>query len=607
MLLDGSSKSHQSDDISLNAASSTPNNPVQSKQINLINELSRTHLLPFLVPAIPPTELLSALHAQGFSDSLDVLQWVRGQTLVNIFDFEIWEFSQEKCSWDVNVSQVLEWISHWQQIDVTFAAQRFFELEEETIVLILSKLFQVIPVGYSENENELVENEWLSLDKRFYLIPQIPSDSDIIDVLKPFVDSMYAVDFKFAGSCFAHAAMLVRHEVMEEGERIRNSRLSDQGFVSQEEAHRILFSQTDKTLREYIQQRKNAKRIKMQTQSPTASLDLLDEQRAAIQHRVFEVIRTEEHNDSRNLIRLACAQDLPQIVGSQKQNTALEHFYDDEEFLQGVSESIEKSCQLWLNHFHAATQSIQHSPAQSSLLIDEIFSNMREENPALWGDLKSHLARCTNMLISHTKMTFAAPKTLEEMTAVTRGFLNLGLELAWENRTDLGWTFDEKSVDEPNSSPEKKMQNMTEGLQVYGLEFFFQYAWLQIQNLQRDMIKIVEAADSQNQWHTPKEITFADGTKHAISLDKMIATGRCTEIRRFIDSLYVHLPEEIYVVLSSFFAKIPRLSLAFDATSSLSPVFQQSRNFQTQQDFQEMARFSRNLNTYLAKSLEASS
>ena len=86
-------------------------------------------LLPFLAQTAPAHLLYRSIMAHGMEDSVEVLEWIRGEQLQKILDFDIWENSYEFQVPDISANKFLSWLRVWLEIEPEFAAKRFFELE----------------------------------------------------------------------------------------------------------------------------------------------------------------------------------------------------------------------------------------------------------------------------------------------------------------------------------------------------------------------------------------------------------------------------------------------------------------------------------------------
>lgn len=191
--------------------------------------------LPFVLQLMPAQRIVSLLDEVGLEDAAEIVEWVRGEQLIRVFDLELWSTGvNAEGVLQISTQRFVEWIKVWNEIAPEFAAERFLELEEESIVVLCRRLFDIVPLGL-ENGQQDDGRFFRTDDGKFYLRVR-DVDPDVEDVLMGFVRSLFGVDMAMAGRVFAYAAMLVEAESHEEAERWRRGRLSDAGFVTGAEA-----------------------------------------------------------------------------------------------------------------------------------------------------------------------------------------------------------------------------------------------------------------------------------------------------------------------------------------------------------------------------------
>ena len=197
--------------------------------------------LPVLVQTLPPHSLFLLLRSSDLHENLELVEWIRGKPLQKILDFDVWTFDTSLSTEDISEHAVMVWVQAWLAIGKSFTAERFFELEEETQSLILTKFFTILPDSIANIDDQIRDNWMKTPDNRFFLQP-VSSDGTDFEFLSQFVDALYSYDMGKAGFVFSVASLLIRQETLELAQKWRNARLADQGFVPQDEARAILFS-----------------------------------------------------------------------------------------------------------------------------------------------------------------------------------------------------------------------------------------------------------------------------------------------------------------------------------------------------------------------------
>lgn len=428
--------------------------------------LSSQPMLPFLVPLISPQLLYRSLMAHGMEDSLDVIQWIQGKQLHQILDYDVWEYSKDLQTPDIGVGQILNWIRLWLEIGSEFAAERFFELEEELIVLALTKLFEIMPVGINSTVDDMCDGWDQTPDKRFFIKSSFQEMDDDFYLLKSFVAALYATDLAFAGSVFSYAAMLIRDEALEEGVRWRAGRLADQGFVSKEEALKTLGAK----------KRGDLKKIGFQSNFNIHNAHE-DEHDA-----IVKLLSKMEPEEGIHFMTLALTGDaLKEIAGNS--DTSIEHFYQDEDFLLTASKQVLQKCQNMLT----AVMSKKAQESMPRLLIENVFSEFNQSHFDIAVQLKERLARIANTMTSVSEHQFDED-TISRSLEVSRGFLNIGLEICLAIPSEFGLCFESNA---------NEIEKGVACLQQAGPEFIFQIGWNAVINLinQIPRIKLENALD----------------------------------------------------------------------------------------------------------------
>lgn len=445
--------------------------------------LSCQPMLPFLVPMISPHLLYRSLMSYGLEESHDVVQWIRGKQLQKVLDFDIWENSDDLESQDISIRQILSWIRIWLDISPEFAAERFFELEEETIVLVLSKLFEIMPVGINNTIDDMCTEWQQTPDKRFFVKSQFQELDDEFFLLRSFVASLYAVDVNYAGSAFSYASMLVRQESLESGLKWRAGRLADQGFISKEEALKILAPKKWGDL----------KKLGLNVKA-YAGLDQ-EEEMESIVHLLSEM--TPE--DGIHYMRLALSHEsIKQIAGNS--DTDPEHFYQDEDFLLTAAEQISekaKSLLIKAQSLTASQSNSRESSCEKRLLIESVLFQIAQNDMEKSTTLKARLSRLSNTIVSASDSCSFDENTIERALAVTRGLLNIGLEICFALPSEIGLECDQYK---------NQIENGLAFLDQLGPEYLFQLGWNCLLNLKNQIPKEAISKWEQEQGHPSAEL-----------------------------------------------------------------------------------------------------
>lgn len=521
-----------------------------------IDWLTTQPLLPFLAQVAPAHLLYRSIMSHGMEDSIEVIEWIRGEQLQKMLDFDIWENSFEFQVVDISASKFMSWLRIWLEIGAEFAAKRFLELEEETIVLILSKIFEIIPEGVSQVTENMKENWWLTTDNKFFLRIR-EEDDDVFELLKPFVDSLYQYNARIAASIFAHAAMLVRQESLEFGLRWKAARLADQGFVSKDDALKILAPKKFEAIKQSIKEAKELEKKRndaLEKFSFRNSSSLVEDNNIndpEIYENMVHFLSSLEPEEGVRYMQLALGiEPLKEIAGSQ--NIAPEYFYEDEDFISETAENIIKICNKLLMRSEFINTRMLN---KQGLLIEQAFYELtnRDLDKALY--LKDRVARLSNIFVSGL-MNSIDNEALGRSIAIVRGILNIGLEVCLLSPNEYGLNLDVKL---------NEIDKSISCIQLLGPEYLFHLGWNILISLQNDLAKeIVEIdlnhIDFKGKLKTIRKINISDSSSLDISLHKLVENQRYPDISMWLASIEVQLPTELFLVFEAFFGRVPMCS-----------------------------------------------
>ncbi|WGL61464.1 DUF6178 family protein [Pigmentibacter sp. JX0631] len=566
-----------------------PENPLAPAVLD-VNWLITQPLLPFLVQVAPAHLIFRSIMVQGMEDSLEVIEWIRGEQLQKVLDFDLWQSPLEHSSGEISFARAVSWIRAWLEIGSNFAAKRFFELDEETIVLVLSKLFQIVPEGVGIISEDIRENWLKTMDNRFYL--QInDEDSETYEILKPFIDDLYSYNPRIAASTFAHAAMLIRQESLADGLKWKEARLSDQGFVSKEDALEILkpkdFLELKKSLAFEIELEK--KKQEVLTKYPKKTLDSANiNYDSEVTDQVVHFLGTLEPEDGIRYMQLALGMDeLKKISGSS--NIDPSYFYEDEDFIAETAEKIVNLCNKILTkiEFHK----VNTKQAYEALLIEEVFAYIVKQNMQQAMLLKERIARTSNVIVS-AFMQNIDNQSISYALQVERGALNIGLQYMLQNKSEF-------SVLDGKILPDVELAAYF--ISTVGPEFVFHLGWNMIHSIPKELSKEILFLDAahenlRNKLKTIQTIKMSDGTEFSIGLDKLVEKHRFADVKKWLSSIEGLLPIEIYLVLEGFFDRVPMLcELITTKTKFSNKLSPTTKPFETLQEINMAKEFIQNI------------
>jgi hypothetical protein len=520
-----------------------------------IDWLTAQPLLPFLVQTAPPSLLYRSFIAHGIEECLEVIEHLRGSQLQKILDFDLWENPSFAQTPDLSKHKVMFWVKTWLQIHPLFAAERFLELEEETIILMISSIFEIIPDGVSYVTDDVKENWWQTIDKKFYLRirENIGNNGENFEVLKIFVDELYKKNPRFADSVFAYSAMLVRQEVLEDALRWRTARLADQGFVTHDDAMQILAPKTVEDLQKMLKNFQKREKEKKAVQEKYPNKNKFLESSSAdpeVFENVFHFLNALDPDQGIRYMQLALGEHtVKQITGSQ--NISPEYFYDDDDFKYEITEKIIQKCTYILTHTE-----FQHikKEGDETLLIEQVLSKINEENMEKSFLLKQKIACLSNVLLASWKCPFDNNMLLEKALLVLRGLLNIGLEACLADPKSFELSFKNFHA----SEVEKSVQC----LDILGLDFLFQLGLSCLVSVQKKLLNTLIEIDVTHekyagQLNTRRKISLSDTSTVYVSIKKLFNQQRFTDIFVWLNSLEQKISAENFFVFESFLERIP--------------------------------------------------
>lgn len=479
--------------------------------------------LPFLIHNLPAHSIYLALQKKDLQENLEIVEWIRGAQLQKIFDFDIWEFSSAFNTNDVSHAAIMPWLQAWLIIGKPFTAERFFELEEETIALILSKLLHIIPNGIGYVSDDIQENWETTPDKRFFIKP-ISDDSTDFEILTSFIDALYSTDMAHAGFLFSTAALLIRQETLEIAQKWRQARLSDQGFVEKQEALALLFSTKNvpKALSEY----------KILSNTNFFAEDATE--------NTLNFLSKLEPEDGVHLIRQILGIDgIKQLTGTQNQNINFSHLYNDVDFLNDCADHIVQISE----HIYKKLEytQVSNKTNDSLLLIEKVFKNFLETDQRILSILKQKVARISNTVASTLSDHYTYQgHIIDTSLTIVRGCLNLGLELCLESKRQDNLTL--KSNEQVTSA--------VLCVESMGIDYIFKLGFNELLHLQKSLLNYLFD-------HKLIEIKQLTSAKNWINSDKFVYSN---EVRLAFEGLLHIIPmmhTELFLQDNQSFDELP--------------------------------------------------
>lgn len=172
--------------------------------------------------------------------------------------------------------------------------------------------------------------------------------------------------------------MLVRQEALDDGLRWKASRLADQGFVSRDEALKVLSPKKFEVLKKSIQEAKELeeKRIKASFKVKEDSVSLPDKNED-IEPELFDSVvhflSVLEPEEGVRYMQLALGNEaVKQITGSQ--NISPEYFYEDEDFISEIAEKIILKCKKILSRVEFSNS---HNFHKKIFLLNKYFVKLQ--------------------------------------------------------------------------------------------------------------------------------------------------------------------------------------------------------------------------------------
>lgn len=523
-----------------------------------VNWLIAQPLLPYLVHTVPTHLLYRSLTEHGLEDSLEVLECVRGETLVRLLDYDLWQSNDYTSSFlsaneDLSAERFLQWVKLWNEISPDFAVERLLDLDEEVIFGCLTAACEIVPVGLNRQQEELTDDYWMTPDNKFGLKLKTP-DEAAFEVVHGLVHSLYKKDVRLAQQVLAHSAMLIREEVIEDARRWRQGRLEDQGFLPSDEARHLLVRKSHKALEELVKiaLKQHSALNAFEGAAPVGSAEspegcatpaARDEDAVA---RIHDVVQKLNSDVLQQEIAAHLTQgDILRLTGhSVLQEDMLA---EEEDLLQAFSEKIVDECQHLLMRLDAHNlKKKQRQDGQSSRLIDRVMFSLSDNDPQLALEMKARVARISNGVLAAFGVVQGSSDVGRILSAL-RGSLNLGLERALKHPERLGIDL---ALDDRSDETALHL------LKLLGPETVFQIGWQTLQDLVEDAVQSVLSA-LPGQASRTFRIQLEDETQIELPVAQLLSAGRYLELRRWLQSILPDASISLRHVLLSTVNRLP--------------------------------------------------
>lgn len=537
-----------------------------------VNWLIAQRELPYLVQCLPAHLLYRSLTEHGIEDSLEVVEWIRGEALIRFMDHDIWTSAQAggnliSDSDQPSGERFIQWIKWWNDISSEFAAQRAVEFDEGLLIGCMTAACEIIPVGLNRTQEELSDDYWITPDNRFGLKMKTADDGDF-DVFHQFVHSLYKQDIKLAQSILAHSAMLLREECIEEARRWRTARLEEQGFVSADEARAMLNPKSNKQLTEIVRTaiRSEPLRHTMQSLSAVSHPDsqsnvLLSDADEEIRDRIAGFIRQQDSDElAAEIERVLGTGEIVRLIGTSAPQSDI--LIQDEDVIDAfVSRLAGQTGQIISSLEAVKMRELRAAVRENSdaFLFDAAMAWLSESDLERIVDYKSRIARTTNAVAAALGVS-GEPAELSRVLVAVHGCLNIGLE---------------RLIKDPHSFALEGltgMENAASGLpeaaqaaailKSTGPEALFQTGWQTLQELSADMLQMLVYIVENNEQLRKKvgtgySVRLSDGEVAGLSVLQLQSRGRYPEVRKWLAELETYFDASVHHILKSALNRLP--------------------------------------------------
>ncbi|MEY3901696.1 MAG: hypothetical protein RL189_1002 [Pseudomonadota bacterium] len=525
--------------------------------------------LPYLVQILPPHLLYRSLLNHGVEDSLEVVEWLRGNALVRLLDYDLWTKTHsygELVAADEQPSgeRFLQWIKWWNEISPEFAAQRVMELDEGLLIGCMTSACEIIPVGLNRSQEELSDDYWITPDNRFGLKMKTFEQSDF-EVFHQFIHALYKQNIRLAQSVLAHSAMLIREESVEEARRWRAGRMEDQGFVDADEARHMLIPKSSKQLADLI---RIALRSESQNSSLTSATEMNEVATGAsaamdddVREQLIDFLNSRDSDElAQEIENCLGTQEIVRLVGTSAPQSDI--LLQDEDVVDAFVERMgARVRQIVLNLEVQKARELRQRVRddKSSLLLDQVMAWLGEESVEKVATYKTRIARTTNAVASALGAAHE-PSELARVLLAVRGCLNIGLERLMAD-TDKFLPAEFSGME----TAETDVQAVIRASKIFsavGPEAVFQTGWQSLQDLAMDSLQMLvftlsKGGKSESKISDEMLVTLSDGQQLKMSVLHLLSRGRYADVRKWLQALHINIDPALGHILHATLNRLP--------------------------------------------------
>jgi len=186
-----------------------------------------------LIQALPVQPLYMEIKSRSIEQCGEIIRSLSDDQFVRMLDMDCWQGNR------VHPKQVMAWLSQQEMVGPESMASRLMEMDEEYQITLLQGLVRC----YDEEEVEKLPDDVrgnlqaMPCYKYFYEI--LTDDPEVQDFIRTLVDSALDASIPYAYALLQYASYSVPNEPEFQLLQFRNSRLEEEGFVSEEEAAQL--------------------------------------------------------------------------------------------------------------------------------------------------------------------------------------------------------------------------------------------------------------------------------------------------------------------------------------------------------------------------------
>lgn len=433
---------------------------------------------------------------------------------------------------------------------------------------------------------EIRENWWLTHDKKFFLKINT-NEEESFEILKQFIDALYAHNIHLTGRLFAYASMLIRQETLEAGLRWRAARITDQGFVSIEEALQTLKPRQINNLKKSIEDAKNISTQK-HPQNPFFIDNFNDKNGEEVKYSsedfdsiVHLLNKLGPDNGTKYINSVLDGEKIKSLTGFS--NTSLEQLYDDEDFINEAAEYIVAETKNVI--LNLEFRSTRHKEA--NLLVEKAISLIAEQDITQLSNIKSAIAYLANCVTALTASGFHS-NAINSSILLTRGAINIGLELCLKMPGEYGLDLKHKD----------QVLNAVDCLNKLGVNFLFHLGWNLLFKMEEKLVdKLIDIdlnhKDYKGKLNTVRHIKLSDNSTMQVSLDKLVSNLRFADIAKWLSSCESMFSNELFFTIKSLLSRVPHYPKTLNEAGNY--VTKETKYFETLEEVDVVFNFITNL------------